>query len=126
MVPGTDLFNQMPSEVVLLVFKWLPKCTLAKSARGESPQIIKNLYLGIWKLSSEEADKILSIYLNIILFLPVSVQAVAAAESGRVSVAAAGPRPRHRACWRRGSGQYSTVQYSSTVNSYSTVQYSTG
>ena len=42
-VPGTDLFNQMPSEVVLLVFKWLPKCTLAKSARGESAQIIKNL-----------------------------------------------------------------------------------
>merc|ERR1719412_976321 len=32
-VPGSDLFNQMPSEVVLLVFKWLPKCTLAKSAR---------------------------------------------------------------------------------------------
>ena len=42
-VPGTDLFNQMPSEVVLLVFKWLPKCTLAKSARGESALIIKNL-----------------------------------------------------------------------------------
>ena len=41
-VPGSDLFNQMPSEVVLLVFKWLPKCTLAKSARGESAQIIKN------------------------------------------------------------------------------------
>ena len=58
-VPGTDLFNQMPSEVVLLVFKWLPKCTLAKSARGESAQIIKNLYLGIRKLFSEVDKEIL-------------------------------------------------------------------
>ena len=32
-VPGTDLFNQMPAEVVLLVFRWLPKCTLARLAR---------------------------------------------------------------------------------------------
>ena len=74
MVPGTDLFNQMPSEVVLLVFKWLPKCTLAKSARGESPLIIKHLYyLGIRKLFSEEADKILSIYLHIIFLFSLSV-----------------------------------------------------
>ena len=61
-VPGTDLFNQMPSEVVLLVFKWLPKCTLAKSARGESDQIIKNFYLGIRKLFSEVAENILIIF----------------------------------------------------------------
>ena len=32
--PGADFFNKLPAELVLLVFKWLPKCSLAKCARG--------------------------------------------------------------------------------------------
>ena len=33
-MPVRDFFNRLPEELVLSVFKWLPKCTLAKCARG--------------------------------------------------------------------------------------------
>ena len=33
-MPVKDFFNRLPEELVLSVFKWLPKCTLAKCARG--------------------------------------------------------------------------------------------
>jgi len=32
-MPVIDFFNRLPEELVLSVFKWLPKCTLAKCAR---------------------------------------------------------------------------------------------
>lgn len=32
-LPVKDFFNRLPEELVLSVFKWLPKCTLAKCAR---------------------------------------------------------------------------------------------
>ena len=123
-VPGTDLFNQMPSEVVLLVFKWLPKCTLAKSARGESPQIIKNLLLGIRNLFSEEADEILYL-LHIIQSYINSFFCAVCKRWLRLS--------QDESLWRRLDlglatvpagvvGQVSTVWHS-TINS--TVQYST-
>jgi len=31
--PGKDFFNKLPAELLLSVFKWLPKCSLAKCAR---------------------------------------------------------------------------------------------
>ena len=35
-LPVKDFFNRLPEELVLSVFKWLPKCTLAKCARGNN------------------------------------------------------------------------------------------
>ena len=35
-LPVRDFFNRLPEELVLSVFKWLPKCTLAKCARGNN------------------------------------------------------------------------------------------
>ena len=32
--PVRDFFNRLPDELLISVLKWVPKCTLAKCARG--------------------------------------------------------------------------------------------
>ena len=86
-LPVRDFFNRLPEELVLSVFKWLPKCTLAKCARGSDNKSVTVTHSSCF-----------------------SLQAVAEGNPGRVSMAPPRPRPRHSSRRRGGSGQ-SSPQY---------------